>query len=199
VTATTGSEALDAASLEQPPAGPRVLVLGAGRRPVALHLRPTLDAPEPSSVVTLDFVEAHEPDCLWDLTRPEPLPWPDDSFDELHAYEVLEHIGAQGDFRTFFRQFSDYWRVLKPDGHLCATVPMWDALWTWGDPGHTRVINRGTLVFLCQPSYTAQVGRTAMADYRQWYCADFQPTRVHEAGNQFRFVLRAVKPSRITS
>jgi len=35
---------------------------------------------------------------------------------------VLEHIAAQGDFEHFFQQFSDFWRILKPDGLFCAAV-----------------------------------------------------------------------------
>ncbi len=43
--------------------------------------------------------------------------FPDDNlFDEIHAYEVLEHVGTQGDYKRFFWQFGQFWRILKPDG-----------------------------------------------------------------------------------
>ena len=75
-----------------------------------------------SKLTTLDIVEAHKPDVIHDLER---VPWPfdDDSFDEVHAYEVLEHLGQQGDWRSFFDLFAEIWRVLKPDGFLAATCP----------------------------------------------------------------------------
>jgi len=47
----------------------------------------------------------------------------EDFFDEVHAYEVLEHLGRQGDYRSFFATFANIYRVLVPGGLLLATVP----------------------------------------------------------------------------
>lgn len=119
---------------------------------------------------------------------------PANSFDEIHAYEVLEHCGEQGHFKLFFAQFREFWRVLKPGGYFCATVPDWRSLWAWGDPSHTRVINEGTLVFLSQAQYTAQVGKTAMSDFRALLTpADFEIMGINHAQEQLQFVLRAIK------
>jgi hypothetical protein len=74
-------------------------------------------------------------------------------FTEVHAYELLEHLGRQGDTRSFFHTFSNIYRVLVPDGYLCATVPSRFSPWLWGDPGHTRVIYKESLSFLDQASY----------------------------------------------
>lgn len=117
-----------------------------------------------------------------------------DYFDEIHAYEVLEHIGAQGDFRLFFGQFREFFRILKPRGYLVATVPDYRSVWAWGDPGHTRIINMGTLVFLSQKQYADQLGKTAMSDYRELLSpADFEIVRAKVIGEQLEFVLRAIK------
>jgi SAM-dependent methyltransferase len=123
--------------------------------------------------VTLDIDPRCRPDVLWDLND-RPLPFGDGAFDEIHAYEVLEHIGQQGDWRGFFAEFSEYWRLLKPDGLLIFTVPKWDSPWCWGDPGHVRMISQQTLTFLSQEEYARQVGVTAMTDYRDIYRADFR-------------------------
>jgi SAM-dependent methyltransferase len=154
-------------------------------------------------LVTLDNNPDHEPDVLWDLTSQEPLPFPDDTFDELHAYEVLEHIGQQGDFRTFFRQFSEFWRILKPGGVLAATCPSYRSQWAWGDPSHTRVIQACTLTFLSQEQYHKGIGSTAMSDFRYLYQADFEPAQdgtgrraVMENSEELQFVLVAIKPAR---
>ena len=148
-------------------------------------------------LTTLDYNADHKPDVVWNLMRPE-LPFDSDTFDEMHAYEVLEHLGAQGDWRTFFRQFSDYWRVLKPGGHLLGTCPSRHSAWAWGDPSHSRLITPESMIFLSQPEYTRQVGHTAMSDFRFVYKADFEVIYSHDDKDTFRFVLQAIKPSRIS-
>src|SRR5687767_7500638 len=76
-------------------------------------------------LVTLDVDPGVKPHVVHDLNDVS-LPFADDNFDEIHAYEVLEHCGHQGDWRFFFNQFYDFWRILKPGGYFVATVPMWD-------------------------------------------------------------------------
>jgi len=107
----------------------------------------------------------------------------------------LEHTGAQGDWRFFFAQFSEFYRILKADGLLFATVPAWTGVWAWGDPGHRRVINEGTLVFLSQREYREQVGVTPMTDFRHWYKADFETVAhvMDETNYTFKFILKALK------
>lgn len=145
-----------------------------------------------AELVTLDFNADHRPDVVHDLEQ-LPYPFADDTFTEVHAYEVLEHLGQQGDFRSFFAQFSELWRILKPGGYLAATCPSWRSLWAWGDPSHRRVINAGTLAFLSQRQYRDQVGKTSMSDFRFCYRADFEPVTLNDDGENFAFVLRAVK------
>jgi len=146
-----------------------------------------------SSLTTLDYNAEHEPDIVWDLTSPSGLPFEANAFDEIHAYEVLEHTGAQGDYRFFFWQFSDFWRVLKPNGHLLVTCPSRHSVWALGDPSHTRVLQKEMLVFLCQDAYKANVGKNSMSDFRNIYKADFQIVHVAEDQDAFNFVLKAIK------
>lgn len=163
-------------------------------------------------VETLDMFVECRPDYVCNLQR---VPWralrtandescqsetalPDDTYDEVHAYEVLEHLGRQGDYRAFFAHFSEVWRILKAGGYLCATVPSRYCAWLWGDPGHTRAILPETLVFLTQPNYDAQQGHTSMSDYRRDYRADFDLVLTLDDHQTHTFVLRAVKPSRVT-
>lgn len=149
------------------------------------------------NLTTLDIEPSHHPDVVHDLNI---LPWPfeADTFDEVHAYEVLEHIGMQGDYKSFFAHFSEIWRILKPGGLLCATCPSLRSGWLWGDPGHTRTITMESLTFLVQPEYDRQVGVTAMSDYRGIYKADFDNEFLNDDATFLRFILRAVKPSRCT-
>lgn len=173
----------------------RELLIGCGsRRNKLIHMPET---PTFTNVTTLDLNPDHNPDIIHDLTS-LPLPFPDDTFDEIHAYEVLEHTGAQGDYKFFFAQFADFWRILKPNGQLFATVPHWQNEWAWGDPSHTRVIQPESLWFLPQPHYDAEVGRTSMSDFRNIYKADFDITYRNITNTTFGFGLKAIKPSRCT-
>ena len=131
---------------------------------------------------------------VWDLNG-LPLPFEANTFDEVHAYHVLEHIGTQGDYRFFFAQFADFWRILKPDGLFVGILPAWNSEWAWGDPGHTRVITPGTLTFLEQEEYQKWVGKTVMCDYRAWYKANFKRvfTQDSQDGLQYGFMLKAIK------
>lgn len=163
--------------------GKRVKVLGpAGRK--------TFD-----NLTTLDIEPSHKPDIVHDLNV---CPWPleDNSFNEVHAYEVLEHLGRQGDYRSWFAHFTEIWRILKPNGFLFATCPSAKSPWLWGDPGHTRAVTLESLTFLIQPEYDKQVGVTALTDYRSIYRADFEPMVIQDDGTHLKIILRAIKPSR---
>ena len=144
-----------------------------------------------TNLTTLDYVETHKPDLVWDLLD-MPLPFPDNFFDEIHAYEVLEHLGQQGDYKLFFKQFTAFHRALKPNGHLCVTCPSRHSIWALGDPSHTRVLQKEMLMFLDQDSYS-QVGTTSMSDFRNIYKANFKPMYVVEDDDKFEFILKAIK------
>ena len=145
-----------------------------------------------SALTTLDNNPGHKPDIVHDLNE-IPLPFADNAFDEIHAYEVLEHVGGQGDYRFFFAQWEDFWRLLKPGGVFLGTVPLPTSVWAWGDPSHTRVLPRECFTFLSQENYEKQVGVTAMSDFRHIYKADFEIVYLQDIGECLGFALRAVK------
>lgn len=151
--------------------------------------------PDWTDLTTID----HDPNCGADIVHElDSLPWPfeDNAFDEVHAYEVLEHLGKQGDYRSFFAHFAEIYRILKPNGLLMATVPAWNDIWTWGDPSHTRVISLASLTFLSQEQYHKQVGKTSMTDFRWLWKGDFEALHTVEKDGGFQFVLMAHKPIR---
>ena len=103
------------------------------------------------------------------------------------------YTGAQGDYKFFFAQFSEFWRILKPNGHLLATCPSRHSPWALGDPSHTRVLQKEMLMFLSQRQYEEQVGITSMSDFRNIYKADFEPEALTEDEEKFIFILKAIK------
>jgi hypothetical protein len=174
----------------------RQLLLGCGASRTKLF-----NPQEPwEDLVTLDSNLDHKPTIRWDLNWPLSRRFDANEFDEIHAYDVLEHIGRQGDVEGFFAEFQGYWRVLKPGGLFCGVVPAWDSFWAWSDPGHTRIINEGTLTFLSQEHYKQYVGSSPSTDYRYTYKGDFRPVslqyrdRIGQPPERcFYFVLQAKK------
>jgi SAM-dependent methyltransferase len=164
---------------------PKHLILGAGWR----------DHIHPENTITLDINPDVEPDILHDL-EVFPYPFDDEEFDSITAHQVLEHTGTQGDHRFFFAQFSEFYRILKPNGRIIADVPRWDRMWAFGDPSHKRIINEGTLAFLDQQEYIDQCGKTPMTDFRRIYQADFSVAEISQDEGHLYFTLVAIKPSR---
>jgi len=144
-------------------------------------------------LVTVDFDESTNPTIVHNLNH-LPYPFDDNVADEIHCYEILEHLGTQGDFRFFFDQFSELHRILKPDAYLMGSCPNWDSHWAWSDPGHTRMISPWALKFLDQDCYD-ECGEkgSARSDYRFCYEADFKIIGIQEEEHNFYFILQAKK------
>lgn len=167
----------------------RALLLGAGNnRKLKMGVG---NIPAPETVITLDMDVNSRPDIVWDL---ENKPWPieGNSFDQIHAYEVLEHLGRQGDWRGFFDDFAEIYRILKPGGYLVFSCPLPESVWAWGDPGHTRIVSLESLTFLDQDNY-AQVGTTPMTDYRDYWKGNLKYVAHQKTEHNLFAILQAVK------
>ena len=156
------------------------LLLGAGNsraKKVALKSAPDWTG----DLVTLDM----NPDCgatvVWDLGR-HPLPFPDETFDELAAYDVLEHIGRLGDWRGWFDEMAEYHRLLKPGGIFGIIVPIGtDA---FADPGHTRFFSGNWFLFLNQKFYQEQLDAgLPFTDYRWYWKLSFDVLHMERHGD----------------
>lgn len=169
----------------------RELLIGAGKRRAKILSQPGHD--NWTGLVTLDIDHAASPDVRHDLMS-LPYPFPDHYFDEIHAYDVLEHTGAQGDWRWFFAQFTELYRISKPDGMLFMIFPHPTSAWAWGDPGHSRILSLECLRFLDQACY-AECETTPRTDYRSVYAADWKIAWQHFDPNnrQQCVMLRAAK------
>lgn len=143
----------------------KILLLGCGnsrQRKIHPPGQPDWDG----QLVTIDMNPACGADVVWDLEN-RPLPFPDEEFSEIHAYDCLEHWGRQGDWRGWFDEMGEYHRLLKPGGQFAAIVPY--GAEAMADPGHTRFFDLNHFYFLEQGWYDQQLsaGRP-VTDYR-WY------------------------------
>ena len=164
----------------------RQLLLGSGGSRKKKMVHELTPDKEFTDLVTLDI--AGVADIYHDLDN---LPYDffrDETFDEIHAYEVLEHCGTQGDEKFFFEQFNEFWRILKPGGVFCASVPSHESVWAFGDPGHKRVLPPCVFNFLAEEFY-AQLGTTPCADYRHLIKGYWKLIGIDEGDTNF-FILQ---------
>jgi SAM-dependent methyltransferase len=156
------------------------LLLGCGNRRIKqVALNGAASFVEP--LITLDMNPNCGADVVHDLES-RPLPFPDDYFDELAAYDVLEHIGRQGDWRGFFDEFAEYWRILKPGGTFGIVVPIGPDY--HADPGHTRFFGINWFGFLDQDCYVSRLtAGEPVTDYRWYWKRNFELQAFDQVGD----------------
>lgn len=145
-------------------------------------------------LITLDINPDRKPDIVWDLEN-LPLPFEDGIFDEIHAYQVLEHLGSQGDQDQFFGFFNEMYRLIKPKGIVCLSFPNVTSEWVWGDPGHKRFIHPYYFNFLSQAYYKSECDEkvTMTSDYRYIYKGDFEVRWSSQNSDCYYILLEAIK------
>jgi hypothetical protein len=162
------------------------LVLGCStQRKKLVGLAGTLDSFE--DPLWLDMDPTVGADVLHDLDV-LPYPFADAVFDEVHAYNVLEHTGSLGDWKFFFAQWNELARLTKVGGHFMGVVPALASAWLWGDPGHKRPITPEQLSLLDRRIYgTGQLQSEGYLPYlkHSWELVFSQTDADH-----FIFILR---------
>ncbi len=83
----------------------------------------------------IDIRREVDPDMVFDIRKG--LPFPDNSIDEVRAYDFLEHIPIG---ETVF-VVEEIYRVLKPNGVFEHFTPSTDGRGAFQDPGHKSFWN----------------------------------------------------------
>ena len=104
----------------------KVLELGCGLKPY----QGTLD----EEVIHLDRRALPHVEQVWDLEH-YPWPFPDNDFDRILAFDVLEHVS---DVR---RVVEEVWRIAKPQARFKVRVPHWASFLAHQDPTHRASFN----------------------------------------------------------
>lgn len=161
----------------------RSLLIGCGKNH-AKQLQYGGKAEWTGDLTTLDI----NPDCGADIVYDMEsipaggqFPFDDNTFDEIGAFNCMEHWGRQGDWRGWFRECAEYHRILRPAGVMQILVPIGgDAL---ADPGHTRFFQQNYFGFLSQKFYELnEVKATCFTDYRWFWKKDFDILYMEEVG-----------------
>ncbi len=114
----------------------------------------------------------------------QPIPFPDNSFDSVSAYDFFEHVprvlptaDGLGTRLPFVELMDQIWRVLKPGGVLYAVTPVVPHLAVFQDPTHVNFITTGTHEYFVGPQ-----PRARMYGFKgQFEARRVQLTRHHEA------------------
>ena len=96
-----------------------------------------------------------------DLFR-EPIPFDDNHFDTVSAYDFLEHvprtaITEHGTRFPFIEVMNEIWRVLKPGGLFYASTPAYPHAAAFQDPTHVNIITRQTHTYFTRPALTGRM------------------------------------------
>lgn len=94
----------------------------------------------------------------------DPIPYPDDHFGSVSAYDFIEHVPrllATPDGRAtwfpFIRLMNEIWRVLAPGGRLYALTPAYPNQAAFVDPTHVNTITEHTHEYFCGEDRLGQI------------------------------------------
>ena len=94
----------------------------------------------------------------------EPIPFPDDTFGSLSAFDFVEHVprilgtaDGKGTRFPFIDLMNEVWRVLAPGGRFFALTPAVPGLPAFQDPTHVNFITEDTHRYFCGDEPTGRM------------------------------------------
>jgi len=96
----------------------------------------------------------------------DPIPYKENFFDSISAYDFLEHIprivslNVKGKNKTryaFIELMNEIYRTLKHQGKFYALTPYYPKAQVFQDPTHVNFITNLTHVYFCEPNLMAKM------------------------------------------
>jgi len=94
----------------------------------------------------------------------QPIPFPDQFFDSVSAFDFLEHVprvsldANHGRTRfPFVELMNEIWRVLRPNGMFYAVTPGFPHEKAFRDPTHVNVLTRKSYRYFTRPRLEARM------------------------------------------
>jgi len=101
--------------------------------------------------LNIDSSKQVDPDKVWDLEK-TPLPFKDNSIEEINAEHVLEHI------KNFIPLIHDLWRISKKGALIKVKVPFYSSWGQFNDSTHVRFFSPFTFNNFCsENSYSHEL------------------------------------------
>ena len=94
-----------------------------------------------ADAVNLDLSADTHPDVVHDLEK-RPWPFPDNTFREVHAYDVLEHLSDT------LAALEELHRICQPGARVKLTVPHFSSANAFVDPTHKRFFSAQTFQYV---------------------------------------------------
>lgn len=99
-----------------------------------------------SQIYTVDLYGSGQGKNHFVIKQGDPLPFPDNYFVSISAYDVLEHISRDMNGRNeFIFYMNELCRVLMDDGYAIFVFPSYPHRDAFSDPTHTNYITAETL------------------------------------------------------
>lgn len=133
--------------------------------------------------INVDIVP-HDGIFVADLSKD--WPWPDNSVDEILAYDIIEHLPDK------IHTMNEMWRVLKPNKEVKIRVPTTEGTGAFQDPTHVSFWNRRSFLY-----YTADNRyRERFANHygiKASFQVNYEVTIVTQDGPVLNITLAAIK------